>query len=174
MQREGFNGWVEKELMLAGGKSTDKEPLTLRRVNVKRGNGWDGLWVCSPDLDVLGWKGALRSRSGSEDAGLPWWLHGKESFQRQETWGLSLVGEDPTCPGAPKPMRRHQGACALEPGSCSSTVAPAFGATGEKPMQQGRPCTTKNKQREDAVHTWNLLGRQKGRINLTVCASDFS
>ena len=33
----------------------------------------------------------------------------------QGTWVQSLVWEDPTCHGAPKPMRHNYWACAVEP-----------------------------------------------------------
>ena len=37
----------------------------------------------------------------------------------QETWVWSLAREDPTCPGATKPVRHNYWACALEPVLCS-------------------------------------------------------
>ena len=75
-------------------------------------------------------------------------------MQETEVW--SPIWEDPAYHGATKPMLHNYWACTLKPVLCNkkshqkdnlltATMVPPTPATKEKPMQQRRPSTAKNK-----------------------------
>ena len=59
----------------------------------------------------------------------------------QGTWVWSLVGEDPTCRGAAKPVHHNYWACALEPAShnywslCTANTEPTTATTEARVLQ---------------------------------------